>query len=452
MNLTTAYQVSAALGLAQADLPSFGDSPLERLVLSWGGVLLLALLSNLIAKRFLLRGLKAVALKTRSQWDDVLVERQVFDRLSHLAPALVVYVAAPFLLGQGEDPSALLGQGEDQSALQGQGEDQSAVDYLRRVANVWMILAGARALNALLDALVIIGLDKESTRAKPVRSYAQVAQLLVWVSAGILAVAVLMQKSPAVLLTGLGAMTAVLLLVFRDTILGFIASLRIEANEMLRVGDWVEMPKYGADGDVTEIGLHTVKIQNWDKTITTIPTHAFMSDSFKNWRGMTESGGRRIKRSLNLDMRTVRFLDESDVERLSRVKALRSYLEERTAEVEAWNQEHGVDQSMPVNGRRLTNLGTFRAYVESYLRQLGPIRDDMTFLVRQLAPTPEGIPLELYCFSGEQRWAQYEGIMGDIFDHLLSVLDEFGLKPFQQPSGEDFRNMLPAGSLEGSRD
>jgi len=424
MNLTTGYQVSAALGLAQADLPSFGDSPLERLVLSWGGVVLLALLSNLIAKRFLLRGLKAIALKTRSQWDDVLVERQVFDRLSHLAPALVVYVAAPFLLGQ--------------------GEDQVAVDYLRRVANVWMILAGARTLNALLDALVIIGLDKESSRTKPVRSYAQVAQLLVWVSAGILSVAVLMQKSPAVLLTGLGAMTAVLLLVFRDTILGFIASLRIEANEMLRVGDWVEMPKYGADGDVTEIGLHTVKIQNWDKTITTIPTHAFMSDSFKNWRGMTESGGRRIKRSINLDMRTVRFLDESDVERLSRVKALRPYLEERTAEIETWNQEHGVDQNMPVNGRRLTNLGTFRAYVESYLRQLGPIRDDMTFLVRQLAPTSEGIPLELYCFSEEQRWAEYEGIMGDIFDHLLSVLDEFGLKPFQQPSGEDFRNILPA--------
>lgn len=420
MNLTTAYQISTALGFAQTDLSSFGDSPLERLVLSWGGVVILALVSNLIAKKFILRGLRAVAAKTRTRWDDVLVERQVFERLSHLAPALVVYVAAPILLDQ--------------------SEDAAVVDYLRRFANVWMILAGARTLNALLDALVIIGLEKKSTRTKPVRSYAQVVQLLVWVSAGILSVAVLMQKSPTVLLTGLGAMTAVLLLVFQDTILGFIASLRIEANEMLRVGDWVEMPKYGADGDVIEIGLHTVKIQNWDKTITTIPTHAFMSDSFKNWRGMTESGGRRIKRSLKLDMTSVRFLDEADVERLSGVKALRSYLEERTAEVEAWNQEHAVDKSTPVNGRRLTNLGTFRAYVESYLRQLGPIREDMTFLVRQLAPTPEGIPLELYCFSGEQRWSQYEGIMGDIFDHLLSVLDEFGLKAFQQPSGADFRN------------
>jgi len=424
MNLNFKHDPFAALGFAQVDWSSFVDSPVERLVLSWGGVLVLALLSNLVAKKIILRGLRAVALKTRSRWDDVLVERRVFERLSHLAPALVVYVAAPALLGQ--------------------AEDAAVVDYLRRVANVWMILAGARTLHALLDAMVIIGLEKESTRTKPVRSYAQVVQLLVWVSGGILSVAVLMEKSPTALLTGLGAMTAVLLLVFRDTILGFIASLRIEANEMLRVGDWVEMPKYGADGDVTEIGLHTVKIQNWDKTITTIPTHAFMSDSFKNWRGMTESGGRRIKRSLKLDMTTVRFLDDSDVEKLSRVKALRSYLEERTAEVEAWNQEHAVDQSTPVNGRRLTNLGTFRAYVESYLRELGPIREDMTFLVRQLAPTPEGIPLELYCFSKEQRWAQYEGIMGDIFDHLLSVLDEFGLKAFQQPSGADFRGLSGA--------
>ncbi len=420
----TDMSVATHLTLGQLELFGFGDTPTERLILSWSGVLLLALLSNLIARRIILRGFRAVAAKTRSKWDDVMVEQQVFARLSHLAPALIVYVAAPVLL----DPEA----------------DAGAVDYLRRVANVWMILAGARTLHALLDALVIIGLEKESTRTKPVRSYAQVVQLIVWVGAGILSVAVLMQKSPTALLTGLGAMTAVLLLVFRDTILGFIASLRIEANEMLRVGDWVEMPKYGADGDVVEIGLHTVKIQNWDKTITTIPTHAFMSDSFKNWRGMAESGGRRIKRALKLDMTTVRFLDAADIEHLSGIQSLRPYLQERTAEVEAWNQEHDVNHSTPVNGRRLTNLGTFRAYVETYLRQLGPIRDDMTFLVRQLAPTPEGLPLELYCFSSEQRWAQYEGIMGDIFDHLLSVLEEFDLKAYQQPSGADFRSLSSA--------
>ena len=399
-----------------------GDTLFEQIALSWGGVILLAFFSNWVAKRVILRGLRAVAKKTSSQWDDVMVERKVFERLSQLAPALVVYLSAPVLFRA--------------------EADAAAVDYLRRVANVWMILAGARTLHALLDSLVVIGLEQESTRTKPVRSYAQVVQLIVWVSAGILSVAVLMEKSPSALLTGLGAMTAVLLLVFRDTILGFIASLRIEANEMLRVGDWVEMPKYGADGDVTEIGLHTVKIQNWDKTITTIPTHAFMSDSFKNWRGMTESGGRRIKRSLKLDMTTVRFLGSADIERLSGIQSLRPYLETRAAEIDLWNQENGVDQSTPVNGRKLTNLGTFRAYVEAYLRQLGPIREDMTFLVRQLAPTPEGIPLELYCFSGEQRWAQYEGIMGDIFDHLLSVLAEFDLKAFQVPSGSDFRSGL----------
>lgn len=401
------------------------DTPLERALASWTGLLLLALLANLIARRVIVRGMRAVVSRTRTSWDDVLVEHHVFERLSHLAPALVAYIGAPILL---DDPSEELYR-----------------DYVRRVANVWMIIAGARTLHAFLDAMVIIGLQRDSTRTKPVRSYAQVLQLLVWVSAGILSVAVLMQKSPTALLAGLGAMTAVLLLVFRDTILGFIASLRIEANEMLRVGDWVEMPKYGADGDVTEIGLHTVKVQNWDKTITTIPTHAFMSDSFKNWRGMTESGGRRIKRSLSLDMASVRFLGEADLERLGRVQALRPYLEGRTAEVERWNAENDVDGSSPINGRRLTNLGTFRAYVEAYLGGLEPIRKDMTFLVRQLAPGANGVPIEIYVFSGEQRWVQYEGIMGDIFDHLLAVLDQFDLRVFQQPSGADLRALAVPG-------
>ncbi|MGD2017369.1 MAG: mechanosensitive ion channel [Planctomycetota bacterium] len=400
------------------------DTPWERAVASWTVLVVLAVLANLVARRIIVQGMRAVVSRTRSSWDDVLVEHHVFERLSHLAPALVVYVGAPVLL---EDESEAL-----------------YLDYVRRVANVWMIIAGARTLHAFLDAMVRIGLQRESTRTKPVRSYAQVVQLLVWVSAGILSVAVLMQKSPTALLAGLGAMTAVLLLVFRDTILGFIASLRIEANEMLRVGDWVEMPKYGADGDVIEIGLHTVKVQNWDKTITTIPTHAFMSDSFKNWRGMTESGGRRIKRSLNLDMSSVRFLEPADLERLGRVQALRSYLDGRTEAVQRWNQENDVDGSSPINGRRLTNLGTFRAYVEAYLQGLEPIRKDMTFLVRQLAPSATGIPIEIYVFSGEQRWVQYEGIMGDIFDHLLAVLDQFDLRVFQQPSGADLRTLAAA--------
>jgi len=399
------------------------DSPAERLVAGWVGVILLAAIANFLARRVIVRGMRAVASRTKTRWDDVLVEHRVFERLSHLAPALVVYVAAPLLLN-----------GPEEEVYQ---------DYLRRLANVWMIFAGAKTAHALLDALVIISLEREATRTKPVRSYAQVVQLVIWVGAGILSVAVLMQKSPAALLAGLGAMTAVLLLVFRDTILGFLASIRIEANQMLRVGDWVEMPKYGADGDVIEIGLHTVKVQNWDKTITTIPTHAFMSDSFKNWRGMTESGGRRIKRSLNLDMNSVRFLGDDDLERLRGVQSLRAYLEARSEEIAQWNRENDVDGRSPINGRRLTNLGTFRAYVEAYLRGLEPIREDMTFLVRQLAPGPEGVPMEIYVFSGEQRWVQYEAIMGDIFDHLLAVLAEFDLRVFQQPGGADLRGLTP---------
>jgi len=404
------------------------DTPLERLVAGWIGVLLLAVIANFVARRVIVRGMHAVVSRTKTRWDDVLVQHRVFERLSHLAPALVVYLAARVL-------------------LDGEGEEIYQ-DYLRRVANVWMILAGARTVHALLDAMVIIGLQREATRIKPVRSYAQVVQILVWVSAGILSVAVLMQKSPTALLAGLGAMTAVLLLVFRDTILGFIASIQIEANQMLRVGDWVEMPKYGADGDVIEIGLHTVKVQNWDKTITTIPTHTFMSDSFKNWRGMTDSGGRRIKRSINLDMNSVRFLEEADLERLRCVQALRSYLESRTTEVDRWNEENDVDGSSPINGRRLTNLGTFRAYVEAYLHGLEPIREDMTFLVRQLAPASEGIPIEIYVFSGEQRWVQYEAIMGDIFDHLLAVLGQFDLRVFQQPGGADLSRLEPLVSAQ----
>ena len=402
----------------------FGDSPLAMLG-PWVAVLVIAWLSNFITKRVIVRGVRIVVDKTKATWDDVFVEHHVFERLSHLAPALVVYVAAPVLL-----------EGT---------QNEIYPDYLRRLANVWMIIAGARAFGAFLDALVTLGRRSESTRDKPLRSYAQVVQLVVWMAAGILSVAVLMQKSPWALLTGLGAMTAILLLVFKDSILGFVASVRIASNDMLRAGDWVEMPKYGADGDVLDIGLHTVKIQNWDKTITTIPTHAFMTDSFKNWRGMTQSGGRRIKRSLSFDMHSVRFLEEEDLTRLGKIEALRDYLAERTREVAQWNKSRKVDDASPVNGRRLTNLGTFRAYLESYLRDLEPIRKDMTFLVRQLPPSDTGIPIEIYCFSGEQRWVEYEAIIGDIIDHLLAILGEFNLRLFQQPSGADLRVLAGTG-------
>ncbi|MFT7542573.1 MAG: miniconductance mechanosensitive channel [Gammaproteobacteria bacterium] len=397
---------------------------LKELAPIWLAVLVAAFLANFIAKKVIVRAARAVIERTRAKWDDVLVEHHVFERLSQLAPALVFYLAAPRLF---------------------EGDSGIYSGYVQNFAMVWMYIAGARTVNSLLDSLVTLGMRSKGARDKPLRSYSQVLKIVLWLGVGIVTVATLMNKSPWALLTGLGAMTAIILLVFKDSIMGFVASIQIAGNDMLRTGDWVEMPKYGADGDVIEIGLHTVKIQNWDMTVTTIPTYAFMTDSFKNWRGMTESGGRRIKRSLSFDMGSVRFLEEDDLVRLRRVQFIEEYLLEKAKEVQAWNKEKGVAETSLVNGRRLTNLGSFRAYVERYLSHIPDIREDMTFLVRQLPPGPEGLPIEIYVFSGEQRWVQYEALMADIFDHLLSIVGEFDLRIYQRPSGTDLQSLTASG-------
>jgi miniconductance mechanosensitive channel len=390
--------------------------PALQIGLVWLVVLIAAWIANYVAKKIILSGVHAVIGRTRAKWDDVLVQNNVFERLSHLAPALVFYVAAPWLFPEAQAEYAT---------------------GLRRLATVWMFLAGARAGNALLESFITMGRSNPAFRDKPLRSYAQVLSILLWVGVGIISIATLMDKSPWALLTGLGAMTAIILLVFKDSLLGFVASVQIAGNDMLRIGDWVEMPKYGADGDVLEIGLNTVKIQNWDKTVSTIPTYTFMTDSFKNWRGMTESGGRRIKRSIAIDMSSVRFLKQADLDRLRKVQHITEYLNGKAKEVDHWNTEQGLDDASMVNGRHLTNLGTFRAYIASYLERHPEIRKDMTFLVRQLAPGPEGLPIEIYVFSGEQRWVEYEGILADIFDHLLASIGEFDLRVYQHPSGSD---------------
>lgn len=395
----------------------FLHSDTADMIVVWAAVLFAAWLANLITKRGILRLVRILIGKTKAQWDDKLVERRVFHKLSHLAPALVFYYAAPYLVPDGNAQW-------EQAIL--------------RLANVWMILAGTRAASAFLDVMVDIARTQKATRDKPMGSYAQVVKLLMWLAVIIVVLGILMERSPWRLLTGLGAMTAIILLVFKDSILGFVASIQIASYDMVRVGDWVEMPKFGADGDVIEISLNTVKIQNWDKTISTVPTYAFMSDSFKNWRGMSESGGRRIKRSVSLDMGSVRFLGQEEIEQLRGIQYIEEYLAKKQEEVSAWNQEHGVDLGSPVNGRRLTNLGTFRAYVESYLRHHPQLHKEMTFLVRQLEPTSEGVPIQIYVFSAEQRWAHYEAIIADIFDHLFAVIPEFGLRVYQKPSGSDF--------------
>lgn len=391
-------------------------------------LLILALLSiatNFLAKRVILRFVSEVVRRTRNSWDDILVERSVFGRLSHLAPGVVMYALAPVALGHLETVTVAI----------------------QRLTIVYMIIAGTGTLYALLDALADISKSFVSFSKVPVKSYSQLAKIFVFVIAAVFVVATLLDKSPWGIVSGIGALTAVILLLFRDSILGLVATVQLSGNDMVRVGDWIEMPSYDADGDVVDISLHTVKVQNWDKTITTIPTHALISQSFRNWRSMQESGGRRIKRSILIDMNTVRFVDQEMLQKYRKFDYLSEYVEEKLSEIEKYNRNHVRDLSEVVNGRRLTNLGTFRAYVEVYLQRHPLISDEMTFLVRQLQPTDRGLPLEIYVFSKDIRWANYEKIQADIFDHLLAVIPEFGLRVYQAPSGRDIRRLGVTGPV-----
>jgi miniconductance mechanosensitive channel len=378
-----------------------------------------AILAHVVARRVLVGATRKLAKKTEVKWDDLLIKHKVFTRLAGLAPALLVYGLAGLF-------------------------DPELAAVTQRLALAYMILVAGRVVSALLDAIRAVLESDETTDTTAMRSYFQLGKILLWLVAGILFVAHLLGKDPTSLLTGLGAVMTILLLVFKDSILGFVASIQLTRDDLVRKGDWIEVPAYGADGDVMEVTLHAVKVQNWDKTIVTVPTPAMVTGGFKNWRGMSESGGRRIKRSVSIDMNTVRFLDEGMLARLKKVQYIQAYLDEKVAEVQSWNQEKKVDESSLVNGRRLTNLGTFRAYVKAYLENHPQISESMTFLVRQLASGPEGVPIEIYVFSKEQRWVHYEGIMGDIFDHLFAVLPEFGLRVYQKPSGADLREVNAA--------
>lgn len=374
------------------------------------------------------RVMRRVAARTRATWDDRILEHRVLARLGHAAPAIVMYY--------GIGPALNLSILEIQNA-----ETPLALTALtvQRVALSVVVLSAVLSANALLSAVNDIYRENfAEAKNRPIKGYLQVVGIAMYVAAGVTIVSILADRSPVVFLSGLGALTAVLLLVFRDTILSLVASLQIMSNDMIRIGDWVEMPQANANGDVIDIALHTVKIQNWDKTISTIPTHKFISESFKNWRGMKEAGGRRIKRALNVDLSSVRFLSEEEVERLSRYELLHDYMAEKREALQAWQakQERLPDGIIP-EPRRLTNIGTFRAYVLAYLRANPHVHDGMTLLARQLAPTPKGVPIQVYCFTKDTAWATYEGIQGDIFDHLIAILPEFGLRAFQEPAGSD---------------
>ncbi len=390
------------------------------LVAGVAAVALLAWLANLIAKQVILRAIRAIVARTQVKWDDVMLEHGVFTRLSHLAPALVINALVPDVLG--ETPDVLAGVG--------------------MAVSVYLTIIWLAVLFALLDAIHAMMENAGQTTRMPVKGFVQAVKLVAALVGVILILATLLDKSPLYLLSGLGALTAVLLLVFRDALLGFVAGIMISVNQMVRIGDWIEMPKAGADGFVTDVSLTTVKVQNWDKTITTIPTYALISDSFKNWRGMFDIGGRRIKRALRIDMRSVRFADEAMIERWRRIALLAPYLAEKQAEIDAHNRQAATDLTILGNGRRITNLGTFRAYCLAYLRAHPHIHQEMLMLVRQLEPTEHGLPLEIYAFTNDTRWVVYEGIQADIFDHLVAISGQFGLRIFQQPSGNDIQEGL----------
>jgi len=379
-------------------------------------VFILALASNYIARRFLLTGISYFVKKTRTEWDDALMKRKVFTRLSHLAPALVIYFTADLF-----------------GPLQG---------ILQRLSMVYMIIVGLIVFDSFVNAIVDIYNTYPIARQKPIKGYAQVVKIVLSIFIVIIAVAVLMNRSPWMLLSGFGAMTAVLLLVFKDTILGLVASIQLSMNDMVQIGDWIEMPKFGADGAVIDVTLHTIKVQNWDKTIVTIPSYSMISDSFKNWRGMSESGGRRIKRALDIDLTSVKFCTAEMLDRYEKFQLIADYIKTRREEITRYNVEHQIDTSELVNGRNMTNLGTFRAYVSAYLRNHPKVHQGMTFLIRYLTPGDHGQPLEIYVFSNDQDWARYEGIQADIFDHLFAVVPLFDLRLFQSPSGNDVRALV----------
>jgi len=388
-------------------------APIVLVIVAW--------VANVVAKRIIVTTFERLARKTQTTWDDALSQRRVFSRFSHLAPALVLWGGAAIAFEA--MPGLIIG--------------------VRRVAEIYMIVVCLFALSAFLDAAQDIYRRFDVSRRIPIRGYVQVIKIAATFAGGVFILSLMLDKSPWVFLSGMGALTAILLLIFKDAILGFVAGIQLVANDMVRPGDWIEMSKYGADGDVTEVTLTTVKVRNWDKTITTVPTYALISDSFRNWRGMEESGGRRIKRSISIDVDSIRHCDDAMLDRFEKLDRIRDYVRETRAFVDSNNQESRADGTVPVNGRRMTNVGTFRKYLEAYLREIPEVRQDMTFLVRQLQPTERGLPIEIYCFSRDQRWVQYEAIQSDIFDHIFAALPYFGLRAFQFPSGRSLESLVP---------
>ncbi|MDA3884221.1 MAG: mechanosensitive ion channel family protein [Candidatus Delongbacteria bacterium] len=375
-----------------------------------------ALIIDLIVRHVFIKAIKRITDKTKNTWDDKLYENKVFNKIANLIPAIVIYNFSYLFL--------------------------EAEEIVSRIVLAYMIYAGVVFFNAFLESANTIYNSYDFAKDKPIKGYIQIIKLIVYIIGILIIISVLINKSPVLLLSGIGAMMAVILLIFKDTILSLVASIQLRTNNMIKIGDWITMPKYNADGDVIDIALHTVKVQNFDKTITTIPTHKLIEESFQNWKGMVDSKGRRIMRSVNIDMNSVKFLSDEEINKFKNFKYLKDYIEAKEKEISEFNSNFPDELKNDVNQRKLTNVGTFRAYLKHYLKDHPKINTDFIFLIRQLQPGSEGLPIQVYVFTNENKWVAYEEIQADIFDHILAIVPEFELRLFQNPTGNDFARGL----------
>jgi miniconductance mechanosensitive channel len=400
-------------------------------------VIFVAWFAHFLTRNIILRIVSRIAKRTKTDWDDILVRNKVFSGLAHIVPALILYYTAdsfyPVLHQELGD------MGVDAINLLSQDYYFSLTPFLLKVAKFYFTLIIVFVANSLLNAALEIYNTTSYAHHRPIKGYVQLVKILVFFMAGIMIVSILLGKDPTILLTGLGALAAVLILVFKDTILGFVASIQLSANNMVNIGDWIEMKSHRADGTVTDITLNTVKVQNWDKTISTIPTYALVAESFNNWKGMEESGGRRIKRAVSIDTGSIKFCDSAMLNRFEKFELIREYVIQKEVELKEYNKN--ISDEDLISGRHQTNVGIFRKYLEVYLRQHPMVNLEMTFLVRQLNPIGKGLPIEIYVFSKDKEWANYEAIQADIFDHIFAVVPEFELKVFQEPAGADILSL-----------
>ena len=396
-----------------------GPTEILSMVLIGTAVLAGALLVTWVVRKTLMRFITLWIQKNNSRWDDPLAGHRIPTKVSWFVPVAIISLGIDMFLEPGSASSVLA----------------------KRFVTAAFVIVTVQCLTALLSAINDIHRIVRKKKGSSLRSYTDAGKIVTYALGAIFLISIFTGRSPWGILSVLGGLTAVTMLIFKDSILGFVASVQLNSTDMVRLGDWIEMAQYGADGEVIEMSIHSIKVQNWDMTITTIPTYALVSNSFKNWRGMSESGGRRIKRALTLDIHSIKFCDTQLLEKLTRIPLIKDYVTTRQQEIEDANRQRNGESNLVLSGRQQTNIGIFRAYIMAYLRNNPQLHSTMTFLVRQLPPTERGLPLEIYVFSKDQAWANYETIQADIFDHLLAAVPEFDLRIFQNPSGFDFRSL-----------